>query len=141
MRHLAGRIPAEETHTIRLLIGTRYQFTRAHRPDAALPILCRLGQAVVPILAEQAVERTASVEHSQVVITPLGVTAADPIGYTVGRERIPVPVEKATARRSCVMDQPPTLYRAHPAVTETPLSDAAILDTQSAADSIRRIRR
>ena len=100
-----GRFSAEETNTAGFFSYSISQFS------GAMPGARNTVALEVPVLAEEAVERTRLVEHGQVVEAALGALGvgelritrcarrrADPVGDAVGRQRIVIPRDRRAVR-------------------------------------------
>lgn len=97
--------------------------------------------AIMPVLAEQAVQRTTCVEHGEVV-RPVPVTSrAHPISDTVRRQRVAIPVQDAPLRGSGQMNEPVIANRAQPTVAALLVTDLAFSRAQGALHAGRCSRR
>jgi hypothetical protein len=97
--------------------------------------------AIVPVLAEEAVEGARPVKDGQVDVSVLGVPLADPVGYTVGGKGIVVPVEDAFGGSPSQVHQLTLLVLPQAAKASLALRDATIVDTQGAMHAIGVVRR
>jgi hypothetical protein len=86
----------------------------------------------MPILAEKAVEGAAFVKDRQVVFTPLAASPAYGCGDAISRQRISVPVEKASFRRAGEMPQPTFANGAQATEASFPFPDNALAAAQGA---------
>lgn len=102
----------------------------------------------MPVLAKKAVEGTGLIENSQVFITILGTRTigktgitcpytprADPVGHTVGREGVIIPVYIGFIRGHPFKSTP--LIPADPAVTPSPLGNLALISADITQDPFR----
>ena len=94
----------------------------------------------MPILAKKAIRRTAGIKHGQVVATGMAPTFADPIGNTVGRKWIAIPMQHALSRSAGQVDQATILYSPQTAKSEFTFSDLAFVAAQFTGHAFRLMR-
>jgi hypothetical protein len=140
MWHLAGWIPAKEADAVRPPVDGIRQILRAHGPDRPLPIPGWVGLAVMPVLAEEAIQGAAGIEDSQVVVVILLVSRTNPICHAVGRERVPIPVQKASLWRSSHVNEATIPDRPHATKAPSTFGDAALTEAENALGTFLRCR-
>ena len=118
MRHLGRWVAAEIAYAEGAPIGHRSELLGADGPAFGWRDLSK-----VPVLAEEAVGSTASVEDGQVVASWVLAAFANPIGHAVGWQGIPVPVQEAALQRSGQMDEFACPDRAQAAKAALPFTD------------------
>ncbi len=135
MGHLGRGVTAEVADTEGAGVGLGRQLLGAHSLTLGVHL------AVVPVLAEKAVEAASAIENGQVDVSVLSVPLADPIGHTVGREWVVVPVQDAFRGDPGQVYQLALLVFPQPAKAPLALGDAAVVDAQGATYAIGLVRR
>lgn len=141
MVQLGSRITTKVAYT-----GCRLSYS-AGKVFSASCSMRGAGLAILPVLAEKAVKSTGLVEHSQIIISVLGSfgvgelriarfspAGADPVGNTIGRQRIIVPANHSLCL--CPAEMKKLAFSVLPQTTKPffALRDSALISTQTAFD-------
>jgi len=121
------------------------------QPGSTHPFLVQRNLAVVPVLAEQAIERAGLVEHSQVLIAklrPLAVTelgiasptapGTDPVSNTVGGQGVVIPANITFI--STGSSQIAVLVIAKPTIAPIPRSHMTFVEAELTGDPSLMLR-
>ncbi len=105
------------------------------------------GLTIVPVLTEKAIKSTGLVEHSQILISVLGSfgvgelriarfspAGADPVGNTIGGQRIIVPANHSLCSSPAEMEKLAFSILPQTAESFFALWDLALISTQTALD-------
>ena len=148
MYHLRCGVTAEEADTAGLVVdGPDQVFHRRGRGVFEIP-------SVGPVLAEEAVEVTGTVEDRQVLVSmfrPRGIgkmgisraaaPRADPCCAAIGREGVVIPVDDPLKATGGNGDELPILIFVQSAETLFPRGNAALIEADRAGPPFRAVRR
>jgi hypothetical protein len=81
----------------------------------------------MPVLAKKAIRGAARIKHSQVVISRMITSFANPISCTIGRQGIAIPIQHAIGGSAGEVDQATILNSPQTAKSELTFSDLAFV--------------